>query len=110
MAGRASSKLTLQYVFGQGMAATAVTLGARPRITPSCTTGRPNCASVAGKIGRVGVFQLNQRKKATTKKEENDLISAFKHAKRTLDQQTEYESLLNISQLLRWSDLLLPRT
>ena len=56
------------------------------------------------------VNELNQRKKATTKKEENDLISAFKHAKRTLDQQTEYESLLNISQLLRWSSLLLPRT
>ena len=56
------------------------------------------------------VNELNQRKKATSKKEENDLISAFKHAKRTLDQQTEYESLLNISQLLRWSDLLLPRT
>ena len=56
------------------------------------------------------VNELNQRKKATTKKEENALISAFKHAKRTLDQQTEYESLLNISQLLRWGDMLLPRT
>ena len=56
------------------------------------------------------VNELNRREKAKTKKEENDLISAFKHAKRTLDQQTEYESLLNISQLLRWGGMLLPRT
>ena len=56
------------------------------------------------------VNELNQRKKATTKKEENALISAFKHAKRTLDQQTQYSSLLNVSQLLRWGDMLLPRT
>ena len=59
---------------------------------------------------QVIVNEISRKEKAKTKKEENALICAFKHAKRTLDQQADYHTLLNISTLLTWGDLLLPNT
>ena len=61
-----------------------------------------NCQTIINKI--------NNLPNATDEKQEMDLITQYRHAKRSLDKNSDHEKLLTSSLLLFWADKLLEST
>ena len=56
------------------------------------------------------INEINSLPNASNKSQEMDLILRYRHAKRSLDKNSDNEKLLNVPQLLVWADKLLQTT
>ena len=56
------------------------------------------------------INEINSLPDASNKSQEIDLILRYRHAKRSLDKNSDNEKLLNVPQLLVWADKLLQTT
>ena len=56
------------------------------------------------------INEINSLPNANTKEKEMDLILRYRHAKRSLDKNSDNEKLLNVPQLMVWADKLLETT